>query len=132
VSEKAKSISEAESILMQILWRRGEATAEELHRAAQEQTDWQGGTVKALLNRLLKKGAISAEREGRRFRYRPVLDRADYVSQQSRSLVDRLFDGRVAPLVAHFSERKALSADDIDDLRKLIRELDEREGGDER
>lgn len=121
----AQSISEAESILMQVLWQRGEATAEELHQSVVEQTDWQGGTVKALLNRLLRKGAISAEREGRRFRYRPVLTKGDYIAEQSRSLVDRLFDGRVAPLVAHFSERKGLTAADLDELRQLIRELDD-------
>lgn len=125
MSGKARSISEAESVLMQVLWQRGEATAEELHQAVGEQTDWQTGTVKALLNRLLKKGAVSAEREGRRFRYRPVLEKSDYVAEQSRSLVDRLFDGRVAPLVAHFSERKGLTADDLDELRQLIRELDD-------
>ncbi|NKI34806.1 BlaI/MecI/CopY family transcriptional regulator [Wenzhouxiangella sp. XN79A] len=122
-----KSISEAESILMQVLWQRGEATAEELREAVAERTDWQPGTVKALLNRLLNKGAIRAEREGRRFRYRPVLEREDYVAEQSRSLIDRLFDGRVAPLVAHFSEQKALSKSDLDELRRLIRELDDGE-----
>lgn len=120
-----KSISEAESILMQVLWQKGAATAEELHRAVIDETDWQGGTVKALLNRLLRKGAISAEKEGRRFRYRPLLARDDYIAEQSRSLVDRLFDGRVAPLVAHFSEQKGLTASDLDELRQLIRELDD-------
>lgn len=121
----AKSISDAESRLMQVLWQRGDATAEELHQAVAKETDWQGGTVKALLNRLLRKGAISAQREGRRFRYRPVLSRDEYVAEQSRSLVDRLFDGRVAPLVAHFSERQALSRADLDELRRLIEELDD-------
>lgn len=115
-------ISDAESQVMQVLWDRGQATAEEIHAALGEQTGWQGGTVKALLNRLLKKAAIAAEREGRRFRYRPVLKRADYVSQQSRSLVDRLFGGRVAPLVAHFSQNNKLSEADLEELRQLIRE----------
>lgn len=120
-----KPISDAESILMQVLWQKGEATAEDLRAAVAERTDWQPGTVKALLNRLLNKGAIRAEREGRRFRYRPVLDREDYVAEQSRSLLDRLFDGRVAPLVAHFNEHQALSKSDIDELRRLIEELDD-------
>lgn len=122
-----KSISEAESTLMEVLWQRGEATAEELREAVADRTDWQAGTVKALLNRLLNKGAIRAEREGRRFRYRPVLKREDYVSEQSRSLLDRLFDGRVAPLVAHFNEQKELSKSDLDELRRLVRELDDDE-----
>lgn len=120
-----KPISEAESILMEVLWARGEATAEELREAVSERTDWRSGTVKALLNRLLNKGAIEAEREGRRFRYRPVLTRADYLSEQSRSLIDRLFDGRIAPLVAHFSEQRRLSEADLEELRALIRELDD-------
>lgn len=120
----AKSISEAESRLMQVLWERGNATAEDLHQAVADETEWQGGTVKALLNRLLRKGVISADKEGRRFRYRPVLTRVEYVAEESRSLVERLFDGRVAPLVAHFSEQKALTQADVDELRKLIRELD--------
>jgi predicted transcriptional regulator len=123
-ANSVKPISEAESILMEVLWQRSEATAEELLEAVAEQTDWQRGTVKALLNRLLNKGAISAEREGRRFRYRPVLKREDYLSEQSRSLIDRLFDGRVAPLVAHFSEQRALSEADLEELKRLIRELD--------
>ncbi len=122
-----KAISDAESTLMEVLWQRGEATAEELREAVADRTDWQSGTVKALLNRLLNKGAIRAEREGRRFRYRPVLKREDYVSQQSRSLLDRLFDGRIAPLVAHFNEQKELSKSDLDELRRLIRELDDDE-----
>ncbi len=118
------SISEAESVLMQQLWECKAATAEELHLAVAESTQWQEGTVKALLNRLLRKGAISAEREGRRFRYRPILGQHEYVTEQSRSLVDRLFGGRVAPLVAHFSERSELSRADIDELRQLIASFD--------
>lgn len=129
MSNNAKSISEAESRLMQVLWECGDATAEELRQAVVEQTGWQEGTVKALLNRLLRKGAINAEREGRRFRYRPVLAKSDYVAEQSQSLIDRLFDGRVAPLVAQFSEQKSLAPDDLDELRKLIRELDSKGAG---
>lgn len=132
MANNAKSISEAESRLMQVLWERGDATAEELRQAVVEQTDWQEGTVKALLNRLLRKGAINAEREGRRFRYRPVLAKSDYVAEQSQSLIDRLFDGRVAPLVAQFSEQKSLTPDDLDELRQLIRELDREGAGDDR
>jgi predicted transcriptional regulator len=53
-----------------------------------------------------------------------VLKREDWVHGQSRSLLDRLFGGRVAPLVAHFSEKGKLSAKDIAELKRLIGELD--------
>ena len=96
-------ISEAESQVMLELWRRGEATAEQLVEALAQPNGWQEPTIKTLINRLLNKGAVSAEREGRRYRYRPQLAQQDWVLEESSSLVDRLFGGRVAPLVAHFS-----------------------------
>jgi predicted transcriptional regulator len=77
-----------------------------------------------LLNRLLKKKAIKAERDGRRYLYTPLLSREKYVSQESKGLLDRLFGGRVAPLVVHFSEQRKLSKKDIAELRRLLEELD--------
>jgi len=118
------AISDAESLVMEVLWQRHPLSAEDVVAALADSTQWQEPTVKTLLNRLLKKRAIAAEREGRRYLYRPLLKRADYIDAQSKSLLDRLFGGRVAPLVAHFSERRKLSRKDIDELKRLIRELE--------
>ena len=116
-------ISEAEAILMELLWQSSPLTTEQLLACVQDSQGWQEGTVKSLLNRLLNKGAISAERDGRKYRYSPVLERDAYVSEQSTSLLDRLFGGRVAPLVAHFSHHKKLTTRDRAQLRKLLKEL---------
>jgi len=121
-------ISESESLVMDILWTRAPQSADEIVAALAPANNWQEATIKTFLNRLLKKGVIRAEYEGRRYLYFPVLARADWVDAQSRSVLDRLFGGRVAPLVAHFSEREALSRDDVDELRKLIEQLDARAG----
>jgi predicted transcriptional regulator len=118
------AISEAESVVMDVLWQRAPLSADEVVAALAARTDWQEPTIKTLLNRLLKKGAIAAERDGKRYLYRPLLKRADYVHSESKTLLDRLFDGRVAPLVAHFSERRKLSKKDLAELKKLIGELD--------
>lgn len=118
------SISDAEAMVMEILWRRNPLGADEVV-AALTHTGWAEPTIKTLLNRLLNKGAIQAEKQGRRYLYSPALEREGWVEQQSEGLLDRLFDGRVAPLVAHFSERGKLSASDIAELKKLIRELDD-------
>lgn len=119
-------ISDAESVVMQALWRSSPLAAEEVFAAVAGEQDWQEPTVKTLLNRLLKKGAISAQRDGRRFLYSPVLDRATWLGQQSEGLLDRLFGGRVGPLVAHFSERGRLTKKDLAELRKLLEKLDDR------
>lgn len=118
-------ISEAESAVMEILWRSSSPmTSEDVVAALMATHDWQESTIKTLLNRLLNKGAVSAEREGRRYRYIAELKREEWLSDESGSLLDRLFGGRVAPLVAHFSAQRKLSKKDIAELRKLIEELD--------
>ncbi len=117
-------ISEAESVVMEVLWTRSPQASDEVVAALSDRSDWAEPTIKTLLNRLLKKGAIRAERDGRRYLYSPVLTRDAWVASQSEGVLERLFGGRVAPLVAHFSERGKLSQDDIDALRRLIGEID--------
>ena len=119
------AISEAEAVVMEVLWRSSPRSAEEILAEVGPAQQWQEGTVKSLLNRLLKKKAVKAERDGRRYLYAPLLSREKYVSQESKGLLDRLFDGRVAPLVAHFSEQRKLSRKDVAELRKLLEELDD-------
>lgn len=118
-------ISDAESIVMEVLWQRSPLSAEEVIAELSREQDWQEPTIKTLLNRLLKKGALSAERDGRRYSYSAVLKRDDWVNNQSKTLLDRLFGGRVAPLVAHFSEKGKLSKKDVADLKRLIEGLND-------
>ena len=118
-------ISDAESVVMDVLWKRSPLSAEEVVASLSTRQDWQEATVKTLLNRLLNKGAIDAEKDGRRYLYAPVLQREAWVQGESESLLDRVFGGRVAPLVAHFSEHRKLSRKDIADLRKLLEEIDD-------
>jgi len=118
-------ISEAESIVMDVLWRTSPLAAEDVVAALGDAQQWQEATIKTLLNRLLNKGAIAATKDGRRFLYSPVLQRDAWVHGESQGLLERLFDGRVAPLVAHFSEHRKLSTADIAELRKLLEEIDD-------
>lgn len=118
-------ISGAESQVMEALWRRAPLTAEEIFAEVGQAQGWAEATLKTLLNRLLNKKVVSAEKDGRRYLYRPLVARDEYVEAESQGLLDRLFDGRLAPLVSHFSERQKLSAQDIADLKRLIAELDD-------
>ncbi|MDQ1118327.1 MULTISPECIES: BlaI/MecI/CopY family transcriptional regulator [Pseudoxanthomonas] len=119
------AISEAEAVVMEVLWERSPLGADEVVAALASRNDWAEPTIKTLLNRLLNKGAIQAAKEGRRYLYSPVLTRQAWVQQQSEGLLERVFGGRVAPLVAHFSQRGKLSAQDIAELKRLVQELDD-------
>lgn len=118
-------ISAAESVVMEALWRRSPLNADEIAAEVAGPQGWTEATVKTLINRLLKKKAIGAEPDGRRYLYRPLVARADYVAVESQGLLDRLFEGRLAPLVSHFSEGGKLSPQDIAELKRLIAELDD-------
>ncbi len=120
-------ISAAESLIMETLWRQSPLTAEDIAAAVAPDQNWSDKTVKTLLNRLLTKNAIAAERDGRRYLYSPLIERAAYVQDESRGLIDRLFDGKLAPLVSHFAETNQLSTEDIAELKRLIAELDDGE-----
>lgn len=118
-------ISSAESLIMEALWVRSPLTAEQVAAEVSADQGWTPATVKSLINRLLTKGAIEAEAQGRRYLYRPLIARQDYVHAESRGLIDRLFDGRLAPMVAHFSQRETLSPEDVAELKRLIAEIDD-------
>lgn len=116
-------ISVAESLIMEALWRRSPLGADELVTEVGPDQDWAPKTVHTLIGRLVKKGAIKAERDGRRYLYAPAVARQDYVQDESQGLLDRLFDGKLAPLVSHFAETNQLSAEDIAELKRLVAEL---------
>jgi predicted transcriptional regulator len=120
------AISEAESHVMELLWRESPQGSEELVAVLQPGTAWHENTVRTLLNRLIRKGAVRAEREGRRFLYSPVLTREQWQSHESRSLLDRVFGGKVTPLLVHFSRNEKLSAKDVAELRKLVDQLEKK------
>jgi BlaI family transcriptional regulator, penicillinase repressor len=125
-SLEAIVISDAESAVMEVLWQRSPLAADEVVAALASERDWQEPTVKTLINRLLKKGALSAEADGRRYLYSPILKRDVWLCSQSTSLLDRLFGGKVAPLVAHFSEHRKLTRDDIAELKRIVAKLEKK------
>jgi BlaI family penicillinase repressor len=119
----AERISDAEHAVMEVLWEESPLTAQEVAERVPADRDWSANTVKTLLGRLLAKSIIAHEEDGRRYRYRPLVARADYVVGESRRLMDRLFGGRLMPLVAHLAERDQITDQDIAEIEALLKEL---------
>jgi predicted transcriptional regulator len=117
----AERISDAEHAVMEVLWEESPLTAQEVTERVER--EWTANTVKTLLGRLLAKKIVGHEEQGRRYLYRPLVARADYVEGESRRLIDRLFGGKLTPLVAHLAERDALTAEDISEIEALLKEL---------
>jgi predicted transcriptional regulator len=118
-------ISEAESKVLEVFWRaKGPLSADDVVAAMDNDRDWSAGTIRTFLTRLVKKKALRATPDGRRYLYRPLIRREDYVHEQSRNLIDRLFGGKVAPFITQFSARQQLSRREIEELKRLIERLD--------
>jgi BlaI family penicillinase repressor len=116
-------ISDAEHAVMEVLWEESPLTASDVADRVDPAKGWSGNTVKTLLGRLLAKNVIAHDEDGRRYLYRPVVAREDYVSGESRRLMDRLFGGRLTPLVAHLADRDELTQRDIADIEAILKEL---------
>lgn len=119
----AERISEAEHAVMEVLWQRSPQTAAQVCDAVCKQRGWSIPTVKTLLSRLVQKGALATQPDGRRYLYTPLIARSDYVGTESKRLVERLFGGRAAPLFAHLAQAEALTPDDIAEIERLLQEM---------
>ena len=119
----AERISDAEHAVMEVLWDDSPLSAQDVSERIDPARGWSANTVKTLLGRLIAKSAIAHQEDGRRYLYRPTVARSDYVAGESRRLMDRLFGGKLTPLVAHLAERDELTAQDIAEIEALLKDL---------
>jgi len=117
-------ISQAEFEVLTVLWEHYPTNANDiihrLNQRSQGEREWHEKTVKTLLGRMVKKGAITFEKQGRTYLYTPVLELDKYTIKESESLIQRLFSGKITPLVAGFAKNKKLSKTDVDELKSFI------------
>jgi BlaI family transcriptional regulator, penicillinase repressor len=119
---KTIRISEAEWQVMTVVWQRSPATATEIVDALAKQTNWHPRTVRTLVGRLVRKGALKAVRGGKRYLYEPRLTMDECVRQESRSFAERVFGGEPAVMLLHLVKEAKLSKEDIKELRKVLEE----------
>ena len=118
-------ISDAEWEVMRVVWKLHPVDAATVAREAGDGRDWSAQTVKTLLSRLVAKGALGYDKDGKRYLYRPLVSEQDGVRHASRSFIERVFGGSVRPALLHFVEESELTPEEIEELKRL---LDGREG----
>jgi BlaI family penicillinase repressor len=119
-----KRITDAELDVMEVLWGADDPlTAADIAERIDPTRDWTLATVKTMLSRLSAKGVIAYSVEGRRFLYSAAIERESYVGLESRRFVDKLFGGRLSPLVARLAEEDKLDDEDIAAIEAILKEL---------
>ncbi|HIJ64625.1 MAG TPA: BlaI/MecI/CopY family transcriptional regulator [Candidatus Hydrogenedentes bacterium] len=119
--KKLPRISEAEWQVMRVLWAEAPQTANDVVEAL-DNTDWSPKTVKTLINRLVRKGALGFDKDGRVYHYYPLVQEKDCVRAESRSFLQRVFGGAVTPMVAAIIEDEDLTPEEIAELRRILDE----------
>jgi BlaI family transcriptional regulator, penicillinase repressor len=117
------AITRAELEVLQVLWREPPLTVGQVIERVRAGADWHDNTIKTLLTRLVEKGAVRRHKDGGRYFYSAAIERDAVVDSEAKGLLDRFFSGRLAPLVAHFAERKKLSARDLKEIEKILSAL---------
>lgn len=122
-------ISDAEWIIMNLIWSSSPIEASEVIDQVAADNGWSAATVKTMLHRLVRKGALSTVQVGKKFLYSPAVRRDACVRQASRSFLERVFGGDVTPALIHFVKTTKLTEKDAAEIRALLdKKLNKNEG----
>jgi predicted transcriptional regulator len=86
-------VTEAESVILEALWRCGPLTPPRLMTEVGALRPWGEPTIKTLLGRLMRKKAVRSVREEGLLRYHPMIERSAYIEREAKALIDRWFNG---------------------------------------
>ncbi|HEY3913371.1 MAG TPA: BlaI/MecI/CopY family transcriptional regulator [Verrucomicrobiae bacterium] len=113
-------ISDAEWVVMKVLWQLESATAKVVVERLRDSTDWKPKTIHTLLTRLVKKGALGSEKQGREYVFQPRVTEQECRMAASESFLGRVFDGEIAPFLACFLKRESLTRNEIEELQEIL------------
>ncbi len=113
-------ISEAEYEVMKIVWKSAPINTNEITQRLLQTTSWSAKTIQTLIKRLVTKGALTYEKQGRVFVYTPLVDENEYISHESSSFLKRFYDGDISAMLSSYLENNDLSESEIRNLRSIL------------
>jgi BlaI family penicillinase repressor len=113
-------ISDAEWMVMKVVWQMKAATAKEVVERLKDEANWKPKTIHTLLSRLIQKGALGSEKPGREYVFKPLVTEQECRLAASRSFLAKVFDGEVAPFLTCFLEREKLTRKEIEELKSIL------------
>lgn len=117
-------ISEAEWEVMRVVWKQSPLPAKQIIEHLAEPNGWSPKTVKALISRLVKKGALTYSVDGKAYLYSPAVSEHECVRMERKTFLNRVYNGALTPMLMHFMQDEKLSKEDIQKLKKMLEELE--------
>lgn len=116
-------ISEAEWEVMKIFWAKAvPCTANEIVEGLGGFSEWKPNTIKTLITRLVKKGALGFREERRIYRYYPLVSEEQCIRSETKSFMKRVFSGALKPMLVTFLQEEKLSPEEIEELKRILEE----------
>lgn len=115
------SISESEWAVMETIWNEPPRTLQDV-LSSLKHTGWSTTTIQTYLARLVKKGALTTQRQGKGYLYYPAVAEDDCRLAESRNFLNRVYNGSLSQMVKGFVKSGSLSEDELSELKKLIAE----------
>jgi len=122
-----KQISKSELIIMDVLWKKFPMGAADVAESVTDQK-WNIRTVKTLLSRLVQKGILNTQQDGRRYLYSPILSKDEYGVKILNGISESFYDGHNAALFLNLVKSNDLSSQDIDEISALLEKLKAEKG----
>ena len=119
------TLTNSEWYVLDCLWGRGPRTAMELVAELGERVGWAKSTTLTTLRRMEEKGLVHVETVGRARHYAPAVERQGAAARETRSFLDKVYQGSVGLMVSAMVEDQALSRDEIDQLYEILRQAEE-------
>ena len=118
--KNSPKISESEWQVMQVIWKKSPITTNEVVKELTPKSRWKPKTIMTLLNRLVKKGALRFEKDGRAYEYYPLISENECVKAKNRSFLKRVYGGALKPMLADFLEDAELTDQEIAELKSML------------
>src|SRR5688572_6997483 len=115
------AISDAEWVVMKVFWAEGARTANQVVAALEGRSSWKPKTIHTLISRLVQKHVLRAEKQGREHLFTPLVSQEECRLAESKSFLDRVFDGELKPFLVSFLENEKLSEGELKEIEKLVK-----------
>lgn len=115
-------LCDSEWKIMEYLWKEGPLTTMQIYKMAGESEGWSKSTVITFLNRMDSKGSVRYEQKGNSKLYYPLISKEEAELEQTKSFLERFYDGKVGLLINNLVRQEELSKEDLDEIHKIIKD----------
>lgn len=115
------NISDSEWKVMKVLWKKSPRLGSEIVDELEADTGWNPKTIHTLIRRLVSKGAVTTKKENTYYSYYAAVTEADCVKEETKSFLEKCFNGSLNTLITNFIEAEKLSEKEIEELENLLK-----------